>query len=123
MEAEGPHPECQCTLYKQRTLHRHSKWRTFARTVGTRPPQWSDGSGGAAPAQANTIEQTFGAPIKQYPGQVQVTRFVKVKVSAASTSTTSPGLRRRLTYWASAVEYQERHIFERHLKGWGAPSS
>ena len=30
--------------------------------------------GSAAPAQTNTLEETFGAPIKQYPGQIQVTR-------------------------------------------------
>ena len=34
---------------------------------------------GATTAQANTLESTFGVPIKQYPGQIQVTRAVKVK--------------------------------------------
>jgi len=33
----------------------------------------------AAAAQANTLVESFGQPIKQYPGQVQVTRAVKVK--------------------------------------------
>ena len=47
--------------------------------------------GAAALPQANTLESTFGVPIKQYPD-----------------------------YWATAVEYKERHLFERHQKGWGA---
>ena len=32
----------------------------------------------AAAAQANTLVESFGQPIKQYPGQVQVERSVKV---------------------------------------------
>ena len=34
----------------------------------------------AATTQANTLVQSFGAPIKQYPGQIQVTRAVQVQV-------------------------------------------
>ena len=75
----------------------------------------------AATTLANTLVHSFGAPFKQYTGQIQVTRAVHRPRCPANTSTTSP--RRRGSsglYWATAVEFQERHSFERHVKAWGA---
>ena len=65
------------------------------------------------------ITAAFGTPIKQYPGQVQVNRAVKVKVPGKHFSgLTAP--EQKLDYWATAVEYRERYQFERHNKAWGA---
>ena len=75
----------------------------------------------AATTLANTLVHSFGAPIKQYTGQIQVTRAVQAQVPGKHFITTSP--RRRGSsglYWATAVEFQERHSFERHVKEWGA---
>ena len=72
-----------------------------------------------APAQANTLDGTFGQPIKQYAGQVQVTRAVKVKAPGKH-FTGLTGSEAQQEYWAEAVEYKERHAFDRHVKAWGA---
>jgi hypothetical protein len=65
------------------------------------------------------ITAAFGTPIKQYPGQVQVNRAVKVKVPGKHFSgLTAP--EQKIDYWATAVEYRERYQFERHNKAWGA---
>ena len=74
--------------------------------------------GSAAPAQTNTLEETFGAPIKQYPGQIQVTRSVKVKAPGKHFNNLR-GAEAAADYWATATEYTDRHQFERHAKGWG----
>ena len=72
--------------------------------------------GSAAPAQTNTLEETFGAPIKQYPGQIQVTRSVKVKAPGKHFNKLR-GAEAAADYWATATEYTDRHQFERHAKG------
>ena len=73
----------------------------------------------AATTQANTLVQSFGAPIKQYPGQIQVTRAVQVQVPGKHFNNLT-GAEAAAGYWATAVEYHERHSFERHAKAWGA---
>ena len=53
--------------------------------------------------------------VKQYPGQIQVTRRVQVLVPGKH----FPNLEaaeRRLEYWGEAVEFAERHSFQRHLQ-------
>ena len=70
--------------------------------------------------QANTLlEMGVGEPIKQHPGLVQVTRAVKVKAPGKHFNNLT-GAEAAAHYWATAVEYKERHVFERHAKGWGA---
>ena len=68
---------------------------------------------------AGTITASFGEPIKQYPGQMQVTRAVRVKAPGKFFNNLSSA-ERALDYWVGAVEYRERYAFERHQKGWGA---
>ena len=63
--------------------------------------------GSAAPAQTNTLEETFGAPIKQYPGQIQVTRSVKVKAPGKHFNNLR-GAEAAADYWATATEYTDR---------------
>lgn len=57
--------------------------------------------------------------IKQHPGQVQVTRKVRVLVPGKHFPQLQP-TEQRASYWGEAVEYAERHKFERHAKAWGA---
>ena len=73
----------------------------------------------AAAAQANTLVESFGQPIKQYPGQVQVTRAVKVKAPGKHFNGLT-GAEAAADYWVVATEYTEWHHFERHAKAWGA---
>jgi hypothetical protein len=64
------------------------------------------------------ITDVFGAPIKQYPGQSQVTRGVRVKVPG----THFIGLTKaeqQVDYWVCAMEFRERHVFQSHAKAWG----
>ena len=70
-------------------------------------------------AQQNTIEVER---IKQYPGQVQVTRAVKVNVPGKHFPQLQPAEQKQM-YTGTAVEYAERHRFDRHLKAWGAPGT
>ena len=61
----------------------------------------------------------FVQAIKQYPGQQQVTRRVRVMVPGKH----FPQLQaaeKAVSYWGTAVEFQERRKFPRHLKAWGA---
>ena len=70
-------------------------------------------------ASTPQITASFGAPIKQYPGEVQVTRAVKVKAPGKHFSGLTPA-EQKVDYWVTAVEYRERYPFERHNKAWGA---
>jgi hypothetical protein len=65
------------------------------------------------------ITSLFGAPVKQYPGQIQVTRRVKVQAPGKHFTGLTQSEQTK-SYWATAVEYRERYQFERHTKGWGA---
>ena len=65
------------------------------------------------------MEAHFGKPIKQYPGQQQVDRAVVVSVPGKHFTFLSAA-QQKLSYDGTAVEYRERHIFERHAKAWGA---
>ena len=68
------------------------------------------------PKVTQPITNVFGAPIKQYPGQSQVTRGVRVK--APDTHWT--GLTRteqQVHYWVCVMEFRERH--SSHAKTWG----
>jgi hypothetical protein len=66
-----------------------------------------------------TITAAFGEPVKQYRGQVQVTRCVRVNAPGKHfTGLTSA--EEKLVYSVTAVEYRERNPFQRHLKAWGA---
>lgn len=73
------------------------------------------------PPQANIQAQLSGMieRIKQYPGQVQVERSVKVQVPGKH----FPGLQQneqRTFYDGTACECAERHRFPQHNKAWGA---
>ena len=60
----------------------------------------------------------FVQAIKQYPGQQQVDRSVKVKVPGKH----FPQLQaseQAVMYWGTAVEFRERQKFPRHAKAWG----
>ena len=65
------------------------------------------------------MESHFGTPIKQYPGQQQVDRAVVVSAPGKHFSGLTPAEQKQ-AYAATAVEYRERHSFERHQKAWGA---
>jgi len=56
--------------------------------------------------------------IKQYPGMVQVTRKVKVDVPGKHFPQLQAAEQKQ-SYSGTAVEYAERHKFDRHLKAWG----
>ena len=58
--------------------------------------------------------------VKQYPGQLQVTRRVKVLVPGKHFPNLEAAERRQ-EYSGEAVEFAERHSFQRHLQAWGAP--
>ena len=59
------------------------------------------------------------AVIKQYPGQQQVDRAVKVKVPGKHFPSLTLSEQREF-YEVTAVEYTERHRFAAHNKAWGA---
>ena len=65
------------------------------------------------------MEVHFGAPIRHHPGQIQVTRRVKVDVPGKHFPQLQPA-EQAMAYPGTAVEYQERHVFPRHVKAWGA---
>ena len=71
------------------------------------------------PAPAHAVDHRFVRRADQaVPGQVQVTRCVKVKVPGKH----FPGLsaaEQKLEYWVTAVEFREHYPFERHNKAWG----
>ena len=56
--------------------------------------------------------------IRQYPGQVQVARRVKVRVPGKHFSGLTAAEQKQL-FDGTAVEYIERHKFAQHLKAWG----
>ena len=60
----------------------------------------------------------FVTSIKQYTGQQQVTRRVKVDVPGKH-FTQLTAAEQALSYSGEAVEYKERHQFQRHAKAWG----
>ena len=62
----------------------------------------------------------FVQAIKQYPGQQQVDRRVKVNVPGRHFPQLT-GAEQKKDYEGEAVEYRERQRFERHTKAWGAP--
>ena len=71
------------------------------------------------PTSTPQITASFGEPIKQYAGQVQVTRNVKVECPGKH----FPGLsahEQKLDYWVTAMEFRDRYVFQRHNKAWGA---
>ena len=55
----------------------------------------------------------FGDPIKQYPGQVQVTRAVKVQAPGKHFNNLTP-TEAKQSYWVVATEHRERYNFEKH---------
>ena len=61
------------------------------------------------------ITDVFGALIKQYPGQSQVTRGVRVKVPGKHFTGLTKA-EQKVDYWVSAIEFRERHAFESHAK-------
>ena len=65
------------------------------------------------------MEAHFGQPIKQHPGQQQVDRAVVVNAPGKFWPGLTPAQQKE-EYAVTAVEYQERHTFTRHLKAWGA---
>ena len=62
----------------------------------------------------------FVETIKQYPGQQQVDRSVKVFVPGKHFPALQP-VEQRAFYEGTAIEFSERHKFDRHVKAWGAP--
>ena len=70
------------------------------------------------PASTPQITASFCEPIKQYPGQVQVNRGVKVKCPGKHFPGLTPA-EQKVDYWVTAMEYRERYPFERHNKAWG----
>ena len=71
--------------------------------------------------QATTMKSLGVEVIKQYPGAQQVSRSVtKVDVPGKHFGGLQPA-EQKVFYEATAVEFAERHKFERHLKAWGAP--
>ena len=71
------------------------------------------------PTSTPQITAAFGEPIKQYAGQVQVLRAVKVECPGRH----FPGLsanEQKLDYWVTAMEFRDRYVFQRHNKAWGA---
>ena len=65
------------------------------------------------------ITAAYGDPIRQYPGQVQVQRRVRVKAPGKFFNNLTAA-EVKLDYWSVAVEYRERHAFDRHARAWGA---
>ena len=57
--------------------------------------------------------------IKQYPGQQQIERAIKVMVPGKHFPSLQPS-EQKIFYEGAAVEYTERHKFSQHLKAWGA---
>ena len=57
--------------------------------------------------------------VKQFPGQQQVDRRVKVQVPGKFFPTLQPSEQAQF-YEGEAVEFKHRHTFQRHLKAWGA---
>ena len=60
----------------------------------------------------------FVQSIKQYPGQQQVDRSVKVKVPGKHFPQLQASEQAAM-YWGTAVEFRERQKFPRHAKAWG----
>ena len=60
----------------------------------------------------------FVQAIKQYPGQQQVDRSVKVKVPGKHFPQLQASEQAAM-YWGTAVEFRERQKFPRHAKAWG----
>ena len=65
------------------------------------------------------ITESFGAPIKQYAGQSQVTKGVRVKVPGMQHFNGLTKAEQKVDYWVSAMEFRERHVFQSHAKAWG----
>ena len=71
------------------------------------------------PAQKQpAMTAAFGEPIKQYQGQVQVTRSVRVETPGRHYNNLT-GPEAQASYWATVVEFKERQPFPQH-KAWGA---
>ena len=66
-----------------------------------------------------TIMAAFGEPVKQYGVRVQAARSVRVKAPGKFFNNLTQAERAK-DYWSVAVEYRERHAFERHSRAWGA---
>ena len=73
-------------------------------------------------AKKATQQQTLNHQIeriKQYPGQQQVDRAVKVDVPGKHLPQLTPA-EQKLDYEGTAVEHGQRHTFGLHRKAWGA---
>ena len=64
----------------------------------------------------------FVQSIKQYPGQQQVDRSVKVKVPGKHFPQLQASEQAAM-YWGTAVEFRQRQKFPRHAKAWGGGST
>ena len=73
----------------------------------------------SAPRGALAYMESFVERVKQYPGLQQVMRKVKVDVPGKHFSGLQAAEQKKM-YSGTAVEYAERHSFDRHLKAWGA---
>jgi len=72
---------------------------------------------GDAPGHSADTE-SFGALIKQYAGQSQVNRGVRVKVPGKHFTGLSQD-EQKVDYWVFAMEFREHHAFVSHAKAWG----
>jgi len=61
------------------------------------------------------ITESFGAPIKQYAGQSQVTKGVRVKVPGMHFTGLTKA-EQKVDYWVSPMQFRERHVFQSHAK-------
>ena len=64
------------------------------------------------------ITDILGPPIKQYGGQLTVDRRVRVQAPGKHFTGLTPAEAKQ-HYWVVAVEFRERHPFERHARAWG----
>ena len=62
---------------------------------------------------------SFVESIKQFPGQQQVDKAVKVKCPGRHFPQLTAA-EQKAEFEVQAAEYTERHKFERHAKAWGA---
>ena len=103
--------------YRVDTVRGESAWTL----LGTLFAHMSEEVAAPAPAPAAAQKQTELAVevIKQFPGQQQVDRRVKVKVPGKFFPQLQSAEQAQF-YEGEAVEFKHRHVFPRHLKAWGA---
>ena len=122
----GPHCPLPVGQAAHTVFHFHFQWalagRTFTRSgsrVAALSATFTDCRDCRDRLSAAAMD-AFVEPIKQYPGQVQVNHAVKVEAPGRH-FTGLTAAEQKAEYTVTAVEYQERHPFERHQKAWGAP--